>query len=322
MIKENSPLISIIVPVYNVEKYLPKCMDSIINQTLKDIEIICINDGTKDNSLEILNQYAKKDKRIKVISQPNSGLGSTRNNGIPLAKGKYISFIDSDDWIDYDFYEKLYEASNDDDIVMTTNIIDYYENKPIKYKKNENIIKNNSSMKIKKQLILKTGVCWNKIYRRDFLIKNDIKFYPKNNLIEDNYFTTKAYILASSIKEINNTNYYYRRRDNSMSQKQLTQEDFICLDIAKTIYSYRNLNPKFSKTIDKKIERELETFYRKLPISLKKSFKNEFKSIFPTLTLSIRKPLKWIFTKYKENNIIYYSIFDGKIILKRKDKIK
>ena len=101
------PKISVIVPVYNVEKYLARCLDSIINQTLADIEIICINDGSTDNSLEILNDYAKKDSRIKIIDQTNAGLSCARNAGMQIAQGEYIGFVDSDDWIDLDFYEKL-----------------------------------------------------------------------------------------------------------------------------------------------------------------------------------------------------------------------
>ena len=94
------PKISVIVPIFNVEKYLKECLESIINQTFKDIEIICINDGSTDNSLDILNQYAEKDNRIKVITQSNQGLSAARNTGIKYANGEYISFIDSDDYID------------------------------------------------------------------------------------------------------------------------------------------------------------------------------------------------------------------------------
>ena len=102
------PKVSIIVPVYNVEKYLSKCLDSIVNQTLKDIEIICINDGSVDNSQSVLEAYAKKDTRIKVINQENLGLSCARNKGIDIAQGEYIGFVDSDDWIDLEFYEELY----------------------------------------------------------------------------------------------------------------------------------------------------------------------------------------------------------------------
>ena len=99
--------ISVIIPVYNSEKFLKKCLDSIINQTLNDIEIICIDDGSTDKSLRILNNFADKDNRITIINQKNSGPSAARNKGIENAKGEYIGFVDSDDWIDLDFYEKL-----------------------------------------------------------------------------------------------------------------------------------------------------------------------------------------------------------------------
>ncbi len=98
--------ISVIIPIYNSEKYLSECLESIINQTFKDIEIICINDGSKDNSLNILNEYLKKDNRIIIVNQKNSGVSSARNKGIRLSTGDFISFIDSDDYLDLNVYEK------------------------------------------------------------------------------------------------------------------------------------------------------------------------------------------------------------------------
>ena len=105
------PVISVIIPVYNAEKYLEKCLNSVIKQTLKDIEIICINDGSTDGSLNILQKYSEKDKRFIIIDQKNSGQSVARNKGLSVAKGEFIGFVDSDDWIDDDFYEKLYDAA-------------------------------------------------------------------------------------------------------------------------------------------------------------------------------------------------------------------
>ena len=97
--------VSVILPVYNAGKYLHQCMDSIVNQTLKDIEIICVDDGSSDNSLEILRQYAEKDERVKVIAQANGGAGAARNNGLRAATGEYLSFLDSDDFFELDMLE-------------------------------------------------------------------------------------------------------------------------------------------------------------------------------------------------------------------------
>jgi len=114
------PKISVIVPVYNAEKYLKESLDSIVNQTLKEIEIICVNDGSTDSSLQILKQYAAKDNRITILSQPNSRLGATRNAGITVAKGKYITFLDADDFFELNMLEKGYEKADatNSDIVM------------------------------------------------------------------------------------------------------------------------------------------------------------------------------------------------------------
>ena len=105
------PKVSVIIPVYNVEEYLRECLDSVVNQTLKDIEIICVNDGSTDNSLAILEEYAAKDERLRVFTQENQGQSVARNLAMEKARGEYIGFVDSDDWIDLDFYEKLYRAA-------------------------------------------------------------------------------------------------------------------------------------------------------------------------------------------------------------------
>ena len=114
------PKISVVVPVYNAEKYIKESLDSIVNQTLKEIEIICVNDGSTDSSLQILKQYATKDNRITILSQPNSRLGATRNAGITVAKGQYITFLDADDFFELNMLEKSYEKARltNSDIVV------------------------------------------------------------------------------------------------------------------------------------------------------------------------------------------------------------
>lgn len=118
----NDIKISVVVPVYNVEKYIGQCLDSILGQTLKDIEIICINDGSKDNTLEILKDYAQKDSRIILIDKENEGLSKARNQGTEIASGEYISFIDSDDWIDENYLEALYNAAKNIIVMLLVGI--------------------------------------------------------------------------------------------------------------------------------------------------------------------------------------------------------
>ena len=103
--------ISVIIPVYNVEKYLRRCLDSVINQTFRDLEIICVNDGSTADSLHIFEEYKKQDDRIILLNQENMGQGNARNIGLKIARGEYIGFVDADDWIDLNFFEKLYEAA-------------------------------------------------------------------------------------------------------------------------------------------------------------------------------------------------------------------
>lgn len=107
------PKISIVIPVYNVEAFLPRCLDSVVAQTLREIEIICVDDGSPDRSIEVLNRYAAQDGRIRVISQENRGLGGARNRGVGAARGEYLLFVDSDDWIDPDYCRALYEAARE-----------------------------------------------------------------------------------------------------------------------------------------------------------------------------------------------------------------
>ena len=122
-----NPSVSVVVPVYNVEMYLKECLDSLINQTFKDIEIICVNDGSTDNSLNILNEYASKDERIKVFSKENSGPGPTRNFGIDNAQGEYLLFVDSDDWLDLDAIKILYETSKSQDLDLLIFLAEDYD---------------------------------------------------------------------------------------------------------------------------------------------------------------------------------------------------
>ena len=122
-------LISVIVPIYNVEKYLQKCVDSIINQTYKNLEIILVDDGSPDNCPKMCDDYAEKDSRIKVVHKENGGLSDARNVGMEVATGEYVSFIDSDDYISLDFYETLLETivDNDSDVVEC-GVVKFYEN--------------------------------------------------------------------------------------------------------------------------------------------------------------------------------------------------
>lgn len=210
------PKISIIIPVYNTENYLVKCLDSLLYQSLEDIEIICVNDGSTDNSQQILNDYAKKDKRIKVIHQDNKKQGAARNRGVEIATGEYIGYVDSDDWVDFDYYEELYYAAKKHnlDIAIATNI----RIGNGKTKKRLKIEKEQIAYSLQEKIDLcnqfNNECPTNKIYRRDFLLKNNI-IWPEGMYCEDKIYTLKAVFWANGIISVPDVNYYYFRRPNS-----------------------------------------------------------------------------------------------------------
>lgn len=204
--------VSLIVPVYNTEKYLNKCMNSLIEQTLKDIEIIIINDGSTDNSESIIKSY--KDSRIKYISKLNEGIGKTRNMGIDLAKGEYLAFVDSDDYLAVDFCEKMYKkATKDNCDVVVCNF----------YKVDDKIIEvnfdsfNDSSLKENPALInmINLGPC-NKIYKKSLFDNADNRFV-ENLKYEDAPFIVKMLLSADKIGKLEDYLTYYVIHDNSQT---------------------------------------------------------------------------------------------------------
>lgn len=213
--------LSIIVPVYNVEKYLPKCLESLIKQTLNDIEIICVNDGSMDNSLAILKEFASKDSRIRIIDNQHQGVAKTRNTGIEQSTGEYIGFVDSDDYIDIDFFEKLYNSatkSNSDiaiaSILKHKNFFNIYN---AKYTKEETAITIQDKIKLcedKKHFFF---YAWNKIYHSGFIKKNNIKF-SEGQIYEDVMFAIKALYYSNKIISVYGTKYHYIEHENSLTK--------------------------------------------------------------------------------------------------------
>ena len=211
--------VSVIVPVYNVEKYLCECMDSIINQTLDDIEIICVNDGSTDNSLEILEEYAQKDSRVKVITIENSGLSIARNYGIQHAQGEYIGFVDSDDYIDSTMYEKLYISCVQNNLDLAICKISLFDDKTCQVYNDLDYFNLNVFTGFDKEIFnsddTKPFTCninvnaYNKLYKKSLLDNNSIEF-PPHLIFEDEVFFIKTYLYAKRISVVNEFLYYYR----------------------------------------------------------------------------------------------------------------
>lgn len=209
--------VSIIVPVYNVESYLAMCLDSLTCQSFEDIEIICINDGSTDNSLEILEHYQKFDRRIKIINKENGGLSSARNVGIKTANGDYILFVDSDDWISSNAVERLYEnaqKNNSDLVIFDFCCCDYSTNRSIittienYHGKYENKPFNKNTIETRAYKYIPVSA-WSKLYKTD-LIKGKIEFY-EDIIFEDVPFWAYIYSHAKRITYLAEPLYFYRK---------------------------------------------------------------------------------------------------------------
>jgi glycosyltransferase involved in cell wall biosynthesis len=207
--------ISIIIPIYKAEKYLNDCLDSLINQSLTNIQIICINDESPDNSLNILKEYSKKDKRIIIKNIKHVSISETRNEGLKYVEGEYIGFVDDDDFIDLNQYEKVYEFAKKDDIdLLEFGKQNINENQKLKDFKNRNIIyKDEEVIKNIDGNILKElgNTIWNKIYKTKIIKKNNITFVP-NLGGEDLNFNLKIYPFVKKLKRIYTQTYFWRNK--------------------------------------------------------------------------------------------------------------
>ena len=231
-----NPIISIIVPCYNTEKYLNKCIDSVLNSTFKDLEIILIDDGSKDNTYKILEEYSKKDNRVRIYTQENIGQAKTRNKAIKLSKGKYLFFLDSDDYIDLDLLEKLYnETKNGNDIVVS-------DAKGISDSTNEELITikfdNYANDNVKNYILNSSGPAWILI-NKDIITNNNLYFY-EDHIYEDIAVVPSWGIYAKRIAYVPDTYYYYTIRTGStMNQTEYSKklEDiFYSLDHLKSLF--------------------------------------------------------------------------------------
>ena len=237
--------ISIIVPVYNVEKYLERCLDSIINQTQNDLEIILVDDGSTDNSGNICDKYAIKDKRIKVIHKENKGLADARNCGLDLAQGECVSFIDGDDFIHPQMMEILYNNINNNNADIAScefKKVYEYNKKEIASNTREIITREYDNIQAlenyfgeyrdKKEMQI---VVWNKIYRRELF--DNIKF-PYDKLYEDGYVTYKLLYKSKKIIHIYEELYYYFQREGSLIRSEFSLKVLRSYDDRREIFNF------------------------------------------------------------------------------------
>lgn len=243
--------VSIIIPIYNVEQFLNQCLDSVINQTYTNLEIICVNDCSSDGSLKIIENYAAKDERIKIIDKTNNeGLSAARNSGIDIATGEYLYFLDSDDWIDLDYIEKMVNAikNSDVDIVIASGVISEKETSGIKYnhpsfkKEYEN---NFVDYKVAIQNLMVNA--WNRLLKREFVEKYNLKF-PKGYINEDLYFHYISIVNTDRVFVTSKSNYHYRSRENGISKSEIAK-DIMNMYIYDLIYDYYEKNDLLEKGV-------------------------------------------------------------------------
>ena len=222
-------MISVIIPIYNVEPYLRQCLDSVVNQTYRNLEIILIDDGSPDNCGAICDEYAQKDDRIVVIHKQNGGVGAARNDGIERTTGEWVTFVDPDDWCDVDFYERLFSAMSDQkvDIICSGGYFGVYGNTKIEYcafTKNTLLDgKEQTDLLMAKTLIGNCGdteskhtpdigPVWNKLYKRSFLLQNQLIFDTTLHPLDDVLFNFLAFNKAERVAVCSCIGYYYRKQ--------------------------------------------------------------------------------------------------------------
>lgn len=222
--------VSIVVPIYNVERYLRQCLDSIANQTLREIEVICVNDGSTDASPDIIQEYVEKDKRFKCINKPNTGYGNSMNRGFDLACGEYIGIVESDDYADPDMFESLYNIAHDNNLDAVKSGYYLYYSKP-QEKNIEQIIVSEAlagkticpreDFKAKQEMVdffnIKPTI-WSAIYKKDFIRSNDIRFNETPGAsFQDTAFNFKVWACADRMQLVPRAFLHYRQDNEGSS---------------------------------------------------------------------------------------------------------
>lgn len=241
--------VSVIVPVYQVEKYLRQCLDSILNQTFMDMEVILVDDGSKDNSGKICDEYALKDHRVKVIHQKNMGLSDARNSGMNLMSGKYFMFVDSDDYVSEQMIEKLYTSAVETDADVVCCNFEYFweNNEKVSFSTKQKREELNSSeifshRKNEKNYGIWT-VAWNKLYKSSSM--NSFRF-RSGKIHEDEFWANDIYQKDLKVVTIEDSLYYYRQRYNSIVSAQNIRKEFDLIEAFQEriqIYLNQNMYP-------------------------------------------------------------------------------
>jgi len=314
-------MVSVIVPVYKVEKYLHRCLDSILAQSYKNLEIILVDDGSPDNSGAICDEYAQKDSRIKVIHKQNGGLSSARNAGLEIATGSYISFVDSDDWLDFKFIETLRNAMIETDVDMTACAFCRTKGdiaKRNKFERNSKIVKDRYFAVFDEKSY--AGYACNKLFKKEIIEKYNLRFDEKIFNGEDFPFTLEYVHNSQKTSYINQDLYFYFFRETGIMNSIRLSERFItiiyarekalnflrnnapeCYDVCKASYISILLKIKYMSAlnmekynalyeeVDEKINKNKKGLFRLNKVSLKNKIKLFFMINFPKTATKIYK---------------------------------
>ncbi len=276
-------MISIILPVYNVEQYLEECLESILNQTYQNFEVICVNDASPDNSLKILEKYAQKDNRFKVINhKKNKGVSVTRNTAIKKAKSEYITFVDADDKLDPTYLETLAKYRDKADFVEANFTVFPKEFEQMFYQlvKNFNFNKPSGIYKISPTLLSKTFMSpWSKLLKKSIIDKYKIKF-PKGRVYEDISFIYRYLLHCKTLYYINKKIYYYRKNNSksiTANYKKIYDDHAIqsFLDVCKYVDSH-NFLPNYKKSMVLILCRAYSDWFKWLPEKFLDKYKKHF----------------------------------------------
>lgn len=288
------PKISVIVPIYNVEKYLEKCINSLLSQTLEDIQIILVNDGSKDNSGNIAKEYEKNNKdRVIYVEKENGGLSDARNYGLKYATGDFIAFLDSDDYIEKNAYEKMYNKAIEENA-------DYVECDFLWEFPNKIRVDKQYPYKNKKEMLsFVRVVAWNKLIKRQLITDNNLEF-PKGLRYEDVEFTYKLIPFINKFAYVDKPFIHYVQRKGSIAnvQNERTAEIFTVLDNVIEFYKKNNIYEKYRDELEYNYARYL------LCSSLKRMCKIKDKTIREKLLTESWKRLNSNFPNWKENVIL------------------
>ncbi len=260
MTPKASPRISIIIPVYNSELYLRDCLDSVVNQSLREIEIICVNDGSVDSSLVILHEYAKRDDRIKIIDKPNEGQSVARNLALSIASGKYVVFVDSDDHVDPNLCLKTFDIAEEQqcDVIVYDHFA-FRKTSEIPLKSKKPSLLTVTSVSDKEQILKGIGVVWTKLIRNDFIRTNHIMF-PNGMIYEDIFVHWQVVTLAKTIAVLPEKLYHYRIQPYATTMRTDLKilDKIVVLDLVRDFLVSQNFYETYRDLL---IRSQLESFY-------------------------------------------------------------